>query len=169
MERFSIPTVGFIVERENPKTGEKEVLIQKRFKPESDPKYTGVFELPAGKIREFEDIRESARRELKEETGLDIKDMEMEFTDIFERDGDKAFAFIPFCCEQMLKGPYPYVGFVFIVKAEGKLEDTKEAKGAKWVSLNELRNMISKKDFHPYHMGALEMYLNKKAKIFNSR
>jgi len=164
MEKFSIPTVAFIVERKNPRTGETEVLVQKRFKPESDPKYTGFYELPAGKIREFEDIRKTAQRELKEETGLDLESLEITHTGIFEHEGDKSFAFIPFCCEQMAKGPYPYVGFVFIVKARGEPKETEEARGARWISLEELRELIANGEFHPYHVGALEMYLNKRLK-----
>ena len=164
MEKFSIPTVAFIVERENPGTGKTEVLVQKRFKPESDPKYTGFYELPAGKIREFEDIRKTAQRELKEETGLDIKSIEMINTETFEHRGDKSFAFIPFCCEQMVKGPYPYVGFVFIVRAKGNLKETGEAREARWADLKELRELIERGEFHPYHVGAVKMYLNKKLK-----
>ncbi len=163
-EKFSIPTVAFIVEREDPETSETQILIQKRFKPESDPKYTGVYELPAGKIREFEDIRESARRELKEETGLELETLEITNTEIFEHGGDKSFAFIPFCCEQMLKGPYPYIGFVFVVKAKGEVKETREAREAKWVSTDELSKLIAKGEFHPYHMGAIQIYLNRKAK-----
>jgi len=163
-EKFSIPTVAFIVEREDTETPETQILIQKRFKPESDPKYTGVYELPAGKIREFEDIRESARRELKEETGLELETLEIAHTETLDHQGDKSFAFVPFCCEQMLKGPYPYIGFVFLVKAKGEVKETREAKEAKWVNTNEIRELIKRGEFHPYHIGAIRMYLNRKAK-----
>jgi hypothetical protein len=100
---------------------------------------------------------------LKEETGLYMEDIEINQTEVFDRKGDRAFAFLPFCCEQMLEGPYPYIGFIFIVKARGEPKETKEARGLKWVGLGELGKMVKNKDFHTYHLGTLEMYLNKKA------
>lgn len=161
-ERFSIPVVGLIIERINQKTKKKEILIQKRHKPEYDPKYTGFWELPAGRIREFEDIRECIKRELKEETGLELEKLEIEQTKKFEHRGDKAFAFRPFCCEQFLKGPYPYIGFVFKAKVKGNPKGTEEARNIRWCDLEEIKRLINKGQFHPYHVGALKFYLNNK-------
>jgi 8-oxo-dGTP pyrophosphatase MutT (NUDIX family) len=167
-EKFSIPTVGLIIERKNPETFETEILVQIRNKPRDDPKYTGIWELPAGKIREFEDIIKCAKREVKEETGLELTDIKMEKSDVIKFRNDKVFAFKPFCCEQMLKGPYPYIGFVFIAKAKGELKKTEEAKKAKWINLNGIRKLIDNKNLHPYHVGAILMYLNEKLKNSNS-
>lgn len=50
-EKFSmsVPYVGAIIEREN--EGDIEVLIQTRWKPESDLVYSGTFEFPAGTVQ----------------------------------------------------------------------------------------------------------------------
>jgi len=54
------------------------------------------------------------------------------------------------------------VGFVFIVRAKGNLKETREAREARWADLKELRELIERGEFHPYHAGAVKMYLSKK-------
>jgi len=68
MESFSIPGVGGILEKRIKDT--ESILIQERWKEEA-PNETG-FKIPAGKIRAFESIFDCLRREIKEETGLEI-------------------------------------------------------------------------------------------------
>ena len=66
-EIFAKPAVGAIIEKDI--NGFRHILIQKRRKNISED---GLIEIPAGKIREFENIFDALRREIKEETGLTI-------------------------------------------------------------------------------------------------
>ena len=52
-EKFQIPAVSGIIERSN--NGKKEILIQVSQKSDTFNE-NGLFEIPAGKIREFESI-----------------------------------------------------------------------------------------------------------------
>ena len=46
------------------------VLIQKRWKPRTDPDNLGRWELPGGKWRALESAMDCLRREVEEETGV---------------------------------------------------------------------------------------------------
>lgn len=63
--------VSAIIERE--RGGEREVLVQTRWKPEQDPQYSGTLEIPAGGIHVYENVYDAITREVLEETGLQIK------------------------------------------------------------------------------------------------
>ena len=69
MEKFAIPCVAAIIEKIV--NNEKYILIQTRQK-EDGAETNGMLEVPAGKIREYENIFRALRREVKEETGLTI-------------------------------------------------------------------------------------------------
>ncbi len=71
-ERFQIPGVAGIIEKEE--FNEIKILIQERVKSDA-PKEKGLIEIPAGKIREFENIFDSLRREVFEETGLIVTEI----------------------------------------------------------------------------------------------
>jgi hypothetical protein len=62
--------VSAIVERQH--DGEAEVLVQTRWKPDSDPRYSGTLEIPAGSMNQFENVYDAITREVLEETGLRI-------------------------------------------------------------------------------------------------
>ncbi len=59
-ETFAKPAVGAIIEKSE--KGERYILIQERQK-ENGGIENGMLELPAGKIREFENIFDALRRE----------------------------------------------------------------------------------------------------------
>jgi 8-oxo-dGTP pyrophosphatase MutT (NUDIX family) len=158
-EKTSVPAVSVIIERTNPLTKKTEILIQKRNKPSYDPKYTGCWEIAGGRIREFEDVKETVKREVKEETGLDVKEIEIGQSNVIENQGDKAFCFKPFCCYQILKGPHPYVGFAFIAKVTGEIKESDEAKDAKWVDFEKLKNMLQNEKFYILNIPTLKLYL----------
>ena len=69
MEKFAIPCVAAIIEKIV--NNEKYILIQTRQK-EDGAETNGMLEIPAGKIREYENVFVALRREVKEETGLTI-------------------------------------------------------------------------------------------------
>ena len=69
MEKFAIPCVAAIIEKIV--NNEKYILIQTRQK-EDGAETNGMLEIPAGKIREYENVFVALRREVKEEIGLTI-------------------------------------------------------------------------------------------------
>lgn len=160
-EKFSVPYVGMIIERNV--DGKKEILVQTRYKPDFDRKYSGALEIPAGKIREYEDIFEAAKREVEEETGLKVKKIHGDKSEIFNVKDDKNFGFKPFCCAQVTKAPNPYIGFYFICEVkDGKIKpQLEEVRDPKWVEINELKNMVEQEPdkFYVLHIAALKMYL----------
>ncbi len=163
MELFTIPGVGGIIEK--CVDGVDYILIQERFK-EDAPLEKGLIEIPAGKIREYENIFDCLRREIKEETGLDVIEIEGESESwICESNGYKVLNYIPFNCSQNIYGYYPIMVQVFICKVCGKLlQKTDESKNIRWISLDELNSYIKKKEncFYPMHIFTLRKYLKSK-------
>ena len=101
-ETFAIPAVGAIIVKND---GEKEyILVQNRKKNNGDG-MDGLLEIPAGKIREYENIFEALRREVWEETGLKITkicgEAESEFLDV---EGKKTIVFSPYCVTTLCPG-----------------------------------------------------------------
>lgn len=67
-ETFALPNVYGLIKR----TDDSSVLIQRRWKPETDPANLGKWELPGGKWRAGESAEECLRRELQEECGINV-------------------------------------------------------------------------------------------------
>lgn len=142
----AIPYVGAIIERE--KNGEVEVLIQTRFKPNSDPLYTGTFEFPAGTLdKPYENIFDALAREIEEECGLKLKSIKSDSkTETFQTEKEDAvFGFRPFCCTQQLKNGKPWIGFVFICEVENTEPKTSsnESRDVKWVNAKEVKHIFT--------------------------
>ena len=125
-------------------------LTQVRWKPEKSPQYTGMLEIPAGTMDAYEDVYETLKREIKEETNLDIINIYNNYkSEIYEtRKDDVAFVFKPFLCQQVLKtnGGLPWVGFVFLCEVEGEaISQATETKDPKWNTIDELEEIILQK------------------------
>ena len=162
MEVFAKPGVGGIIVR---KIDEIDyILIQERCK-EGGGAENGLIEIPAGKIREFENIFDCLKREIWEETGLKVIEIEGEDDAvIIEANGYKVINYIPFACAQNIEGNYPIMVQTFICKVEGQaLEKTNETKNISWISLNELKDMLENKqnEIYPMHVIALKKYLQR--------
>ena len=121
-----------------------EVVIQLRTKAGQI-----CYEFPGGRINPYESFFDALRREVKEETGLDIinikgKDncIQTESNDIFEVE-----CFQPYAVYQTLRGPVDSMGVYFRCNAEGELlifgDGTKDIK---WVSVEELQYMLDTKN-----------------------
>ncbi|GAA0177848.1 NUDIX domain-containing protein [Clostridium sediminicola] len=163
MEVFAKPGVGGIVTK---RIGEIDyILIQERYK-ENGGSENGLIEIPAGKIREFENIFDCLRREIWEETGLTVTEIKGENDSvIFELNGYKVLNYTPYACSQNIEGNYPIMVQTFICKVKGKvLEKTNETQNIRWVSLKELKNMleVNEESFYPMHILTLKKYINEK-------
>ena len=160
MEQFSIPGAGGIIVKDI--DGEKNILLQTRVKPFALWE-DGLLEIPAGKIRAFESIFETLKREIKEETGLDVVEIVGENASlIYNGNHYKVLNFMPFSCAQNIEGKYPIMVFVFICNVEGELvHATEESKDYRWTSLSQIETMIEKNPerFYPMHVDTLKKYV----------
>jgi len=143
--KLLFPFVGGIIQRE--KKGEKEVLMQTRWKPDRDPFYSGTLEFPAGILDVgYENIYDALEREILEETGLKLKsiinDNQTQIHSPKKVDG--SFGFRPFCCVQQLNKGYPWIGFIFLCEAEeGELKAQEdEVKNVLWMKALEVKEML---------------------------
>ena len=159
-EKFSIPGAGGIILKDI--NGIKHILLQTRIKPKT-PVENGLLEIPAGKIRAFESIFETLKREIKEETGLNvIRILGENMSSIYEGNSYKVINFMPFSCAQNVIGEYPIMVFVFICYVEGNLLSCSiESENYRWITINELKNMIYKEpeNFYPMHIDTLKKFI----------
>lgn len=130
--------------------GKIRIFLQTRWKQKTSPTYSGMLEIPAGGINPYENVYEALRREVKEETNLDVTKVISDYqSKIFNpRRGDRAFIFKPFICQQVLEtnNGLPWVGFVFLCEVEGEaIINANEAKDPIWVSISELKKIIKER------------------------
>lgn len=160
MEQFMKPGVGGIIEQII--DGVKYILIQERYKDDA-PLEEGLIEIPAGKIREFENIYDCLRREIKEETGLDVVLIEGEADSIIlESNGYKVINYEPFASSQNIEGTYPIMVQTFICRVKGDLAaSTNETRFLRWISLEELKILLENQSdkFYPMHVNTLRKYI----------
>ena len=160
MEKWAIPGAGAIIvsgEEDN-----QNILMQKRCKQDAQEE-EGLLEIPAGKIREFESVYDTIRREVKEETGLDIIEILGESDSaLFENADYRTLHFAPFSCTQNICGTYPIMVFVFICKAQGKLlKSSEEAKDFQWIDKQQLSYLVhnAPEKLYPMHVTTLRRFL----------
>jgi ADP-ribose pyrophosphatase len=163
MEVFAKPAVGGIIIKSE--KGIDYILIQERCKDNGGSE-NGLIEIPAGKIREFENIFNCLRREIWEETGLKVIEIIGEDETVtIKSNGYKVINYMPFACSQNIEGNYPIMVQTFICKVEGQvLDKTNETKNIRWVSVSELKEMLynNEKKFYPMHVTTLKKYLSER-------
>lgn len=163
---MAIPYCGAIVEREH--NGEKELLMQVRWKPHADPVYSGTLEFPAGVLdKPFEDVHDTLAREIKEEAGLTLKAIRKDSRTkpLSTGKDDSVIGFRPFCCTQQLKNGKPWIGFIFICEVEpGEPKaQLSEAKDARWMKLSDVKALYqdSPEKLFGLELPAWEYYFSK--------
>lgn len=159
-EVFAKPAAGAIIEATVHQ--QKCILIQERQK-ENGGLENGMLEIPAGKIREYENIYDALRREVWEETGLHLTEIQGEKDAVVcTVNGYKVISYQPYCSSQNLSGGYALIVQTFLAKAEGTLlEQTNETTHIRWITLEKCRDMIIKSPeaFYPMHLNTLRKYL----------
>lgn len=159
-ETFAIPAVGAIIVK---RTEDQEfILVQNRKKNNGDG-MDGLLEIPAGKIREYENIFDALRREVWEETGLQLTTIQGEDAGKFlDVDGNQTIIFSPYCVTQNLSGAYSIILSTFLCEAEGELlERTDETENIRWMSREELKEIVehSPESIFLMHVHALRKYM----------
>lgn len=159
-EIFAIPCVGAIIEKMS--DGERYILVQTRQKA-GGGETNGLLELPAGKIREYENIFSALRREVFEETGLRITKIHGEGSAVSTKtNGHTTVSFEPFCTTQNLSGAYSIILHTFLCEAEGELlQSTDETQHIHWIKTSELQAMLTDnpQQFFIMHINPLKQYL----------
>ena len=155
--------VSAIIERE--RGGDIEVLVQVRWKPDTDPEYSGTLEIPAGGIHAYENVYDAVRREVLEETGLRVTSFHPDIrTRTYAPKDDDCFAFVPFCCQQQLEGGVPRVGFVFVCRVAGgePTAQREEVRDIRWMKKSDLRKLIDEtpEKVFTLQLGVLDYYLS---------
>ena len=160
MEKFTVPCVAAIIEKIT--NNEKYILIQTRQK-EDGVETNGMLELPDGKIREYENIFEALRREVKEETGLSITKILGEDNQISNFiKGNEVISYTPYCITQNLSGVYSIILNTFLCEAKGELlTETNESQNIHWIKIKELKKIFKNypEKIFLLHINALQKYL----------
>lgn len=160
-ENFAKPAVGAIIEKTV--DGKRYILIQTRNK-ENGGIENGMTEIPAGKVREYENIFDALRREVWEETGLKISYIQGEESTISsEVNGYKTISIKPFCITQNLSGGYSIILQTFLCQAIGSLQiKTNETTNIHWEQAGTVEEMLDRnpQQFYPMHINALKEYFS---------
>ena len=136
---------------------EKQLIIQlRKRKGEAE-----VYELPGGRINDYEKIVDGLRREILEETGLKVTAIHGE-QGVITTNG-KSFTIEcikPFSAYQTLEGPVDSFGIHFICEVEGELltagDDTADIH---WAGKNEIQSLINAHRFSEIDLPAVLMFL----------
>ncbi|MBE5782753.1 MAG: NUDIX domain-containing protein [Clostridiales bacterium] len=160
-EIFAKPCVSAIIEKTV--DGESFILVQTRQK-QGGGETNGKLEIPAGKIREYEDIFAALKREVKEETGLTVTKIHGEESAVSTQTGGVTTrSFFPFCTTQNLSGAYSILLHTFLCEAKGTpLPSTDETTDIHWIRLDTLKKIVEETPEKIFfmHINALKKYLN---------
>lgn len=158
-EQFAIPGVGGLIRSH--RDGEEWLLVQERDKAGA-PGETGLIEIPAGKVRAFENIYDCLRREIQEETGLAVTWIQGEAEGVRVRlNGYEVLSYAPYSSSQNLSGSYPIMVQSFLCEVEGTpVVRSNESRNIRWIRLAELRAMLEENPgrFYPMHLATLQRY-----------
>jgi 8-oxo-dGTP diphosphatase len=118
-----------------------ELLIQTRNKPEEDGT---CLELPGGRVEEYESLVDALRREVCEETGLELTEIQGLDTKIdTQAQGSNVECLQPFAVYQTTHGPVDSMGVYFRCKAQGEvLEVGDGTEQIRWVCVRELAHWL---------------------------
>lgn len=162
MEKFVVPCVAAIIEKIV--NNEKYILIQTRQR-EDGAETNGMLEIPAGKIREYENIFEALKREVKEETGLTITKILGEDRQVSNLiDGNEVISYTPYCVTQNLSGVYSIILNTFLCEAEGELlSETNESQNIHCMKIEDLKKILKNNPEKIFllHINALQKYFKK--------
>jgi 8-oxo-dGTP pyrophosphatase MutT (NUDIX family) len=118
------------------------IVVQMRNKPHEGGKW---LELPGGRVEEYESLVSALKREVMEETGLEITHIEGLNTRLETGSTDaNVECLAPFAVYQTLKGPVDSMGVYFLCRAAGQLltvgDDTE---GIQWMPVPQVAQWMN--------------------------
>lgn len=138
-----------------------ELIIQLR-KREGEPE---VYELPGGRINEYEKITDALKREVIEETGLKVVEIQNEENAVTTSATENNSAFSvecikPFAAYQTIEGPVDSFGVYFMCEVEGKpISNGDDTADIHWASIEEIQRLLDENKFSGIDLPAVLMFL----------
>lgn len=146
--------------------GVKKIFLQTRWKPKTSATYSGLLEVPGGRIEKYENIFDALAREVKEECGLKIIKCRSGFQGESHKveQFEETMVFQPFICQQVLNrnDGKLWFGFIFLCEVEGEPEMQKnETRNPQWMSIPELERLLEEEPqkIFPHQYQALKYYI----------
>lgn len=157
---FGVLGVGAIIESEI--EGVSHILIQNRIRVD-DATQNHLIEVPCGKVRSQQNIFETLRHRVKEETGLVVTQIEGQGGIYEEHPAYVIQSGVPFCVCQNVEKSFPVCILFFICKADAgmKLINSEAATDIRWITLNDLKQKLDNEEslFFPFVLEALKKYI----------
>ena len=135
----------------------KQLIIQLR-KRAGEPE---SYELPGGRINEYEKMVDGLRREIMEETGLTVKAIYGEQDSVITAGSSFSMECIkPYATYQTIEGPVDSFGVYFLCEAEGEPQrEGDDSADVHWACLDEVQKLIDEKRFSEIDLPAVLMFL----------
>lgn len=150
---MNIPVVWAIIEKEV--DGETYILLQTRWKPGTE--YHGTFETPVWRMEKRENVFLWLAREIKEECGMDVEEINQQTTYI----GKNSIGFTPFYCTQQLWVWLPWVMFWFVCRCSWELKhQEEETRNPERVNIAWLKDILKGDNVFDLQKPFLQFYLN---------
>jgi 8-oxo-dGTP pyrophosphatase MutT (NUDIX family) len=157
LEPYQRPIVCIIAV--DPSAEPLRVLLQRRTKADDDTPYGGCFELPQGKVNRNESLDEAARRELFEETGLELARLICGGESSFHEGGwesSSLYTAHPLIC--VVDTVQNHLGMAVVAEVRGRCRETAEATQHQWLTLDEISDLISQGTVFPINVPMLEEF-----------
>lgn len=141
--------------------GKTQLLIQLR-KRQGEPE---VYELPGGRLNEYESMADGLKREIWEETGLQVVAICNEESTVFTKGKASKSSFSmecmkPYAAYQTIEGPVDSFGVYFVCEAEGELlSEGDDSADIHWADVEELQRPIEKQRLSEIDLPVLLMFL----------